>query len=454
MADEGKDKFTDLSPIRTKKIRASYSGRRYRVKLSGLKTNYRPLVLTGIILIILLITVNSTVFKIVKLSLLTRNSQILVGFQNSAELRPTGGFWGSFAILKIGRHYTDSILRFDTNPYKKDNLIFQKSTIALPKPMAETWPGKNQSFVNANYQASYPEAAKSLQWFLSEGWNEQTDGVIAISSLAIIDLLKLTGEVEVDQTKINADNFTEILSQKIDRDYWLDDENKKINEPKTILKDLAPILLSKAKRTNKIQLFKLLVKDLNNGYILAYFNDSKMQKLAKELNISGEIYPQSMDYLFVNNANLNGGKSSLNVEQSIRYSLQNRFDKLISSVSVNRKCKSGWPDILNRNYTRIFVPLGSRLISAYLEDEDITNSINVEQDGSKTSFGAWFSVAPGEDKTLQIFYELPFEKKSLTHYNLICQKQPGTIPDNLTIEIEGSSIYQGKLDKSIQSFSR
>jgi hypothetical protein len=177
-----------------------------------------------------------------------------------------------------------------------------------------------------------------------------------------------------------------------------------------------------------------------------------VQKIARELGLSGETKSASMDYLSINNANLNGGKSSLNVDQTITYTINKGEKKLMADLAVHRKCSDGWPDILNRNYTRVVVPLGSRLIGAYLNDEDITGSINTEQENSKTVFGTWFSVAPGESKTLRLFYELPFEKTALTDYNLICQKQPGTLPDSLEINVDGKQIHQGIFDKTIENF--
>ncbi len=440
----------DLKPIRSKKLNLKYYRSDHRISLRGRKNSRVVKFIIGLSIIALAIIVfNTTAFKELMILYKIRNKDILIGFQNSAELRPTGGFWGSFGILKVNSDFSSN-LRFDTNPYKKDNLVFKNSTVPLPKPLQETWPDRNQSFVNANYNIDFPQTAKSLQWFLSEGWGEKTDGVIAISSLSIIDLLKITGPVVVDNTEINSENFTNILSDKIDRDYWLSEENKTINEPKTILKDLSPILIEKSKNIGKVRLYKFLSSQINEGRILAYFNDSKIQKLSNQIGSSGEILSNGMDYLNINNANLNGGKSSLNVIQVIRYNINESSTSSHpqSNLSITRSQNNSWPNILNRNYTRVLVPLGSKLLSAKLDDEDITESVEVGEEAGKTYFGFWFSVGPGEAKTATLDYENSFENSNFSNYNLVWQKQPGTLQDTIEIKAADKTLYSGKFVKN------
>ena len=450
MDDEGKKiRFTDLTTSPTKRIKAHYHKSDHKISLRRKRRNlinFIPIVL--LVIAITISVVNSTPFRLIQIALSLKHENILIGFQNSAELRPTGGFWGSFGILEVGNNIIDSHLYFDTNPYKNDNQVYKDSSVPLPKPMQETWPDRNQSFVNANYSVDFPETAKSLEWFLNQGWSQNTNAVFAISSLSVIDLLKLTGEIEVDQTKINADNFTEILSQRIDQDYWLDPNNITTNEPKTILKDLAPKLIEKTKNLSKPTLYKFFLSQMIRGRFLAFFNDTSQESITKSLGISGEIKSAPVDYLSINNANLNGGKSSLNITQSATYSITKGATKPIAELQITRECNDSWPNILNRNYVRVLVPLGSKLTNATLDDKNITSEIEQTEEMGKTALGVWFSVSPSQKNTLKLRYELPFENSSLRNYNLIWQKQPGTLADNVTAKVEGKIIYSGILDQN------
>jgi len=374
-----------------------------------------------------------------------KNENILIGFQNSAELRPTGGFWGSFALLEVRKNIGDSNLLFETNPYKRDNPLLNELKVELPKPMKETWEDRPQSFVNANWDIDFPEAAKTLEWYFGQGWDKPVSGTVAISSLAMIDLLKLIGPIEApDGTEISADNFTQIMSQKIDTDYWQNPENIKINEPKTIIKEIAPQVIEKTKKLPLTTLYSYLKDQMRYGRILAYFNDTPRQNQIQKLGISGKLSPYKVDYLSINNANLNGGKSSLNIIQSINYHVFVQDEKAVAQVQITRFQKPLWPNIVNRNYTRVVVPLGSRLISAVQDNSNILPQVETNDEFGKTSFGFWFSVGPNESKTTILTYELPFDQKLLKNYNLVLQKQPGTNPDHLEITVNQDTIFYGE----------
>jgi hypothetical protein len=452
MHEEGKNKFRDLKSVRVKRLHPHYNSRRYRLVLKN--NPYKKIKLIALIVSLLALVFfisDSSYFQACRLLFSLRNQKVLVGFQNSAELRPTGGFWGSFGILKIGQNISQSTLYFETNPYKKDNPLLLKSSEPMPEPLRQTYANRPQSFVNANWQADFPEAAKSLEWFLAEGWNEQVNGTVAISSLLLIDLLKEIGPIEVDGIQVNSENFTQTMSQKIDTEYWLSSENIKANEPKTILKNMAPEIMKKAKSLGIIKLSKFISEEIKQGRILAYFSNRHQEEVAKRLGISGEMLTSSKDYLQINNANLNGGKSSLNVRQSALYSITPAVAGPVATLIITREMNNNWPNILNRNYTRIFTPLGTKLISANLSGKDITSEIETNQENAHTSFGLWFSTSPGNKEILTITYQLPFNNDLLKKYRLIYQKQPGTLPEDLTVNLKGGDIYSSEINQVLTS---
>lgn len=451
----------DFKAIRKKDLRANYSRSISKIKIdkSGLskteRRRNRKLALLVIFLIILsqiAVFSQTKYFDFLRLALRARDKTFLVGFQNSGELRPTGGFWGSFAVLKVENNFSKSELLFETNPYKKDNALLNESKVELPKPMAQTWQDRPQTFVNANWSFSFPDAAKTLEWYFAQGWNQKVDGVFAVSSLAVIDLLKLTGEIDLpDGQKINSENFTETMSKKIDEEYWLDPKNKEINEPKTLLKDLAPILLSKVSKLPKQKLASYAFAQLKKGQVLFFFNDEKSQKIAKARNISGEMIECKSDCLSIVNANLNGGKTSLNVEQSVAYEISKIGNEISANLEVSRIHKRDrWPQILNRNWTRVAVPLGSKLESVYLDGQNITDQIEVSNEGNRTTFGFWFSTDPGEEKIANLTYKLPINETK--NYSLIYQKQPGTIAEQLSISKFGIQVFEGSFNQLYRRF--
>jgi len=391
---------------------------------------------------------NTYPYKALRLVYLLKNGTYLIGFQNSAELRPTGGFWGSFALWKVNSSVLNTSILFETNPYKNDNPLLKTTDVELPKPMKDSWANRPQSFVNANWPFDFEQAAKTIQWYLGKGWDQQADGVVAVSSLSMIDLLKLTGPIQIEGQQISSENFTQFMSQKIDTEYWQDPENVKTNEPKTIVKNLFPIIVEKTKLLPKKDLLHFALDQSKKGRLLLYFNDSKKQKLVEQMGLSGKVISSKCDYISINNANINGGKSSLNILQSIDYEVSSDGAGNIAEVTIERKWPTkSWPNVLNSNYTRAIAPLGSKLISASLGQDDITDIVDFTEESGRSTFGFWFSVDQEESKTATIRYELPFSQQK-NDYSLVIQKQPGTLPDNLNVTVFGQKIYEGMFDQN------
>jgi len=441
------------------KITASYKNKKIqrisivRQKTGRRKTGWMYWAVAAVLSIIFICSIftGTKLYSVLILLKSIKNENILVGFQNSAELRPTGGFWGSFAYLKVGKNISNSTLSFETNPYKKDNPLLKETNASLPTPMKETWIDRPQSFVNANWPFDFPTAAKTIEWYFGQGWQLDTDAVVGISSLAVIDALKLTGPVTLGNGEtITSENFTQVMSEKIDVEYWQDPKNIQINEPKMVILDIAPQIIDKVKSLPRYQLYRLITEQLEQGRIVAYFNDPKKQSLAEKIGISGISAPYRADYVSINNANLNGNKTSLNVAQSIRYSVDVNGDKVLSHLEITRNHLGGlWPEAPNRNYTRAIVPVGSKLVSASLEGKNITEQIETNEELDKTTFGFWFSTSAGEAKTANLVYELPIKREQLSSYQILLQKQPGTLSDYVDIKVLGETLYSGENDKSV-----
>lgn len=444
-------KLEDFKIKKTYKVGVKSKSKNHRIKIFKLGTKLKSRILARYLVALFLIIVSvwffsqSQSFTAYRLIRGFSNKSIIIGFQNSAELRPTGGFWGSFVYAKIPDNPAQTELFFETNPYKNDNPLLKTTSVDLPKPMAETWTDRPQSFVNANWPIDFSQSAKTIEWYFGQGWQTSSDGVVAVSSLAMIDLLDMTGPVTLtDGTLLTSKNFTQIMSQKIDVEYWQKNENHQTNEPKTIIKEMFPQVLQKAKSISVFKLYKYMLNQMESGRILVYFNDQKLNKIANKLNISGEVLPYQIDYLSINNANLNGGKSSLNIYQSIALNVSKKNSSIISSVDITRSHEDNvWPVAINRNYTRVFVPLGSKLIKASLEDLDITQSIDVTEESGRTVYGFWFNLGQGEQKKANIQYEPPYKIDRLSQYKLVLQKQPGTNADNVEITIFGKRLFSG-----------
>lgn len=457
---ESQDKRKSVDNIRgarkVTRLRVSYVPKFQRIKIDNPARDEKKLVLKAktkkvfllclaclIVLSVLTFGLaKSPIFQMLSLIKKVRNGSYIVGFQNSAELRPTGGFWGSFAYVDVPNDLRQTQIYFETNPYKKDNPLLTTTNVEMPKPMKEVWPDRPQSFVNANWSPDFVDSAKTIEWYFGQGWDKKSDGVIAVSSLSMIDLLQLTGPIQLsDGTEIRSENFSQIMSQKIDIEYWYNPENKTINEPKTIIKDLAPIIIEKAKKIPPLKMIRFISNQFKYGRILLYFNDTDKQQIVKNLKLSGEMLPYKVDYLQINNANLGGNKTSLNVFQNISYKVSQSDDSYIGTLEITRdNLPNLLPNHLNRNYTRVFVPLGSKIISAESNGGSIMSELDQTEEYGRSVFGFWFKTSPSEKRTVKIIYKLPFELNEKSDYHLLIQKQSGTNFDTISLDLPSKKI--------------
>jgi len=377
------------------------------------------------------------------------NGKFLILFQNNTELRPSGGFIGSFAVAETKDAKLANIY-FDTNIYKRDN-TFSVSNFIEPPTALKTING-NWTMRDANWAIDYAEAAQKVAWFYNEEGGTPVDGVIAIDTTFFEKILKVVGPVELKEynTTITSENFAENVQYKIEKEYFNDPRNWSINEPKSILKDLMMEIFSRVQ--NKKYLFEI-VKTINSSlsqkHILLYFNNKEMESVVKDKNWGGTVVePNASDYLYINYANLGANKSSLKVKENIALENVNLANKNVDKLTITRtnQSENEWPYGNNKNYVRIAVPKGAQLLSIYEDGRDIIGDANTTEEGNKTVFGFWLETKAQTSKVWEITYELP-SKFVGSKYSLYWQKQPGTLGDDLQVIANGKLIYKNWVDE-------
>ena len=376
------------------------------------------------------------------------NGKYLVLFQNNTELRPGGGFIGSFAEVEVKNGLIKNWY-FETNVHKRDKKFLAQKCIPLaPKIPNPVWPNGCMIMASSNWSPDFQESAEQVAWFYKQEGGNRVDGVIALDTTLFTDILRLIGPIQMPKYNltITADNFVKETQYYVEKAYFEDPQNKAENEPKTILKDMMPIVLERLKNPKlTCTILTILKNNLREKHLLFSFKDSGLMKITRKYNWGGEVKQTSGDYLYINNANLGGMKSSLNVKQNILLKVKVQDDgSILNTLSITRlhQGTGAWPDGTNQNYTRVLLPKGSALVSKQGID-----AVDFYEELDKTIFGFWTTVAPQESKAFQISYLLPF--KIGPKYNLLIQKQPGALADQLNFILEGTSRWrwEGKIDK-------
>ncbi len=396
--------------------------------------------------------------------LFTGNKNVLVLFENNNELRPTGGFIGTYGLLKL---QDGQIVAMDISSiYKIDGQL--KESIAPPGPMYAV---NNRWFLrDSNWFVHFPQSAKKASVFFEKEGGETPDVVLAVTTNFVTDLLKVTGPVDMPAygLSLTSENFVEQMQAASAMN-----PNDPTNEPKKVLADFFPILLQKLSELpsqQKAHLLEILQQNLNGKHIVAYSRHAKIQKAFEQYNWAGVVNNTDRDFLAVNTANLGGTKTDLNITQQIDLTGEIHKDGsitntlVITRTNVNPKADFS----VNDSFMRIFVPEGSELISATGFDykpldvvkpqlqkkdpdvqawektavRDLVGGTILGEEAGKTFFGNWVTIAGGETRVITVVYKLPFKLKNVDRYSLLLQKQPGALSQKFsyTLRFPGRSL--------------
>ena len=357
-------------------------------------------------------------------------TKFLVLLENSDELRPTGGFLGTYGILRIKDGEITDFITHDV--YHLDMPVQDKMAVAPPEPIKKYLNDK-WYFRDANWSPDWPTAARKINWFfeLESRLNPAAekisdfDGLIALTPKLITDLLGITGPLTIEGQIYNQNNFTELLEYRVEKGYQV------LGVPKWQRKEVIGLIAKEL----KIKIFdlpaaswaaaaKVLAANLDEKNLLFYFSDNQLEKLAVKSGWGGEIKNHDGDYLYAVDANLAALKTDAVMSRGLNYQVSQGADGLFArlTLSYSHNGQVDWKTSAYKSYTRVYVPSGSQLIkiSGYRPEQ-----IGSGAEAGKTWFGFHLTVAPGEITNLTIDYKLPASVVNHGNYSLFLQKQPG-----------------------------
>lgn len=369
----------------------------------------------------------------------------LVLFQNDKEIRPSGGFLTAYTYLildkgKIQATGSDDIYNLDTRLH---NVCLRKiCPLAPPAPILRYLPessGKPKTAWDSrdsNLSPDWKVSAQSFERFYGIIGGAAIDGVIAVDTHVIKELLGVLGPVRVGgySTVFTKDNVVDELVTYSTVVF------KGSTDRKQVLGDLMYSIMQYILQSGRAKIPELLdtaIKLGNQKHILVYFHDQKAQAVAEKFNWAGRIVDNQGDYLAVVDANFAGGKANLFVGEKVNQKITVSADGSVEkTVTIDYDNPRAYHQDLNptyRTWIRLFVPKGSTL----LEEKGSQHKVIVSEDLGKTVFEGYVIVPPQQKKQLVIKYRLPFKVDKNKQYQLLIQKQPGTDGFEYTIELNG-----------------
>ncbi len=414
--------------------------------------------------------------------------RFLVLFLNDSEVRPMGGFPGSYGILEFSGGRMSSFTADDI--YNPDGQLKEK----IVPPMALQHITPHWAMRDAGWFIDGPTSAEATLSFFKKETGLDADGVIALNTKVLGEVLDVVGAIPMPAYNITlkGDTFLEALQREVEYG-----ENRKQNKPKQVIIDAAPLVVDRiasGSREQWLSMLRIFVAALERKDMLMYFRNEDTQAFAREKGFDGHIRSDAGDFLMTVFSNVKGAKTDALTDT--RTALQTTvYDAASEHTLTLTRTHRGGDHALpiynteNPAYVRVVVPRGAQLgaitgndtpaytaLTTYTDaapnamlqnieqGTDLANGVRVTTEGDRTVFGFWMITKPGMEKTVTLSYSVP--RTDAKAYQLTVQKQPGmllkpldvafTFPDAPSVRTESTLTqkdtawsWSGTLDRDL-----
>ena len=374
----------------------------------------------------------------------------LLLFLNNTELRPGGGFIGAYGVIQIDKG-TPHILKLEGTELL-DNYAPQDALLEPPAPLKKYLNISKWAFRDSNWYPDFASSSEqSMKMFRIENGTDadQIDSVIGFTPTVMEEILKISGPVTVDGEEFNADNFTQKLEYEVEYGYV--QRGLEFNQRKQVLADLAKALLGRLSTdvlSHWGQYLDLAQRMLAQKQIVAYTSDPQVEQILAVKGWAGLMKQTEGDYVLWADANLGSLKTDKVITRSLTYSFAPATStadagKYVGTLDMTFRHNGSYDKFTTvyRDYARIYVPVGTRLISVQGSDKGIGAPGTVDQgiENGRQWFGTFIAINPGTLGELKWqFYLAPGVVAQIQNktYTLLVQKQIGTLGNLLTLKLD------------------
>ncbi len=397
----------------------------------------------------------------------------LVLFQNNMELRPGGGFIGSYGLIDIDKGKPGELSVHDV--YDADGQL--KEHIEPPFAIRRYMPLVHLYMRDSNFDVDFAGNGVSVSNLLKHETGKNVDGIIAIDLSYVKTILSAIGSVYVPQYNetVTADNFFLLTEKHAEKNFFPGSSQKK-----DFLKDLFIALQNKLKTDKHIAyqtLFANTVNAMKQKHMLFSLTDSALQNLSIVNGFSSSLWDARQegngninDFLGINEANLGVNKSNYFLQRSMKQEMQlDSAGVLSGKVTVtykNTSKKDQWPGGDYKNYVRFVLPQTAALTEIDIDGQKqklanaVTDPLFYEEKGfrpppgieveksieqKKTLYGFLITVPAGATKQVRVQYQFTQGidlRNPILHYDLKLFKQPGTDADPFALVFTYPDIYK------------
>ncbi len=383
----------------------------------------------------------------------TRNYLILL--QNNMELRPGGGFIGSYAILTLDKGKINDFKIYDV--YDADGQL--KGHVEPPFPVRRYLPSTHWYLRDSNFNVDFSKGAVASAIFLNSEMQQVVDGVIGVDLSFIKNVLSVVGPVKINDYNqtVDADNFFQITQAHTTDKFFPGSTQKK--DFLTAVYNSLQLKINDSQNLPYLDFAQMLTNSIDEKHILFAFNNTNEQAVFAVNGWSSSLVQDKTgissfnDFVGINEANLGGNKVNYYISRSISQSTEIKNDGSVKE-SLTVAFKNSAPKDLEekgvyKNYLRFILPQGTSLSQVQINGQNqkiieaITDptvyekkgfvpptglEVQKEEQEGKTIYGFLVEIDKQQLVTIKIDYvlaqKIDTNQPSIT-YKLKVFKQPG-----------------------------
>lgn len=262
-----------------------------------------------------------------------KEKQYLIVLQNNDEIRPTGGFMGSMAIVTINNGKLLDINFQDV--YQLERKIDQTGYRYPEAPNALSELIKRLKFRDANFFTDFSKNSNMIQKQLQE-INLNIDAIVYMNQWIILDLLKTTPGIEWSGETITHKNFSELMSILVEAKI---SKKATLDTPKQTLFHFAEVFIETMKREKKyIEYLNIVYKHMKNRDLFIHSFTPQENSLFWKLWVSGRVeYSQNTDFVYPIFTSIGWNKTDryIDIEYN-KTSVENKNCSIDTNIHISR----------------------------------------------------------------------------------------------------------------------
>jgi hypothetical protein len=401
-----------------------------------------------------------------------KKKKYLLLFQNNMELRPGGGFIGSYGLISVENGKFGKVEIHDV--YDADG----KLTTHMEPPFAlSRFGGATHWFLrDSNFAVEGSVTAAASTELLRRSTGEKVDGVVMLDTDFVKYLIEAIGPVDVADYKerVDSSNFY-LLTQKHAEEGFFPGSTQK----KDFLRSLLGSILNRLSESEAFPYMKIagvVERSIKEKHLQFVPLDQKIQKIFAVNSLTGDILDEReepentfLDFLAIVDANIGANKGNYYLKRSVLQEASiSQSGQLFGQTTITLENTSTKDSIFGgeyKTYLRLVLPRGSDIRSVLIDGRQVQiidavtspsvykasgfvppEGLEIEKTeaSGKDVFG-FFTVVPVQStKKISINYATPqavsIEAPAVL-YQMRLFKQPGTDADSYQLILDYPSNF-------------